>query len=79
MADEQGQFFYPNRMGRIIMRSLEALVGKPELDTILSAGGLEAYSERFPPSGLDKGFPSSTWAGSRPPWRRSTARPPGAN
>ena len=57
MADEQGQFFYPNRMGRIILRSLEALVGKPELDTILSAGGLEAYSERFPPSDLDKGFP----------------------
>jgi len=54
---EQKQYFYPNRMGVIILRSMEELVGKAALDEILQVGGLGAYSERYPPNDLELGFP----------------------
>ncbi len=54
---DRGRFFYPNRMGRIILRTMEELIGKQELDAILREGGLEMYIGRYPPSDLEKGFP----------------------
>ncbi len=56
MGDE-GRFFYPNRMGRIIMRSMENLIGREDLETVFRTAGLEQYIEQFPPSDLDRGFP----------------------
>jgi hypothetical protein len=56
MGDE-GQFFYPNRMGLIILRSMEEIVGKAALDEILHTGGLGHYVQQYPPGDLDKGFP----------------------
>ncbi len=54
---ETGQFFYPNRMGRIILRTMDAMLGKAELDAILRAGGLTEYIDHLPPGDLELGFP----------------------
>lgn len=54
-ADEH--YFYANRMGRIILKSMEDLLGKPDLDDLLKAAGLEAYSELYPPSDFEREFP----------------------
>ncbi len=51
------QYYYPNRMGLIILRSMEELVGKSGLNDILHAGGLNQYIDHYPPSTLDLEFP----------------------
>ncbi len=56
MGDE-GLFFYPNRMGRIILRSMEELIGSDELESVLQAGGLTQYIGHLPPGDLERAFP----------------------
>ncbi len=56
MGDE-GQFYYPNRMGLIILRSMEELIGKASLNEILHVGGLDQYTEQYPPGDLEREFP----------------------
>lgn len=51
------QFYYPNRMGRIIIQSMEAVLGKDGLEEVLAAGGLEKINKPLPPGSLDKKFP----------------------
>ncbi|GAB4571768.1 MAG: 4-vinyl reductase [Anaerolineae bacterium] len=55
--DHEGSYFYANRMGLIILRSMEELVGREGLEEILRAGGLAQYIEAFPPNDLELGFP----------------------
>ncbi len=53
----EAQYFYPNRMGRIILKTMETTIGKDELEAILRAGGLEQYIDHYPPGDLERGFP----------------------
>jgi len=56
MSDEF-QFFYPNRMGKIILRSLEEIVGKEDFRHILEASSLQMYIDHTPPGDLEREFP----------------------
>lgn len=50
------QYFYPNRIGRIILTAMETAMGRERLDEILLAAHLE-HLKKLPPSNLEKKFP----------------------
>ncbi|MBI3763810.1 MAG: 4-vinyl reductase [Chloroflexi bacterium] len=51
------QFYYANRMGRVVIQSLEQVIGKERLEEVLAAAGLEKLNKPLPPGNLDKKFP----------------------
>lgn len=51
------QFFYPNKMGRIILYSFEEVLGSGSLRSILTQAGLESLVGAFPPDDLERKFP----------------------
>lgn len=51
------KYFYPNRIGRIILQSMETVFGKDRLEEVLLAGGLGHINKPLPPGNLDKRFP----------------------
>lgn len=50
------RYFYPNRMGRIILTAMEAAMGREQLDEVLKAIGLEPL-RKLPPNNLERKFP----------------------
>ncbi len=54
---DQFEYFYPNRMGKIILRALEEIAGPDDYQRILDAASL-SFLRDHPPSGdLDRQFP----------------------
>lgn len=51
------RFFYPNRMGAIILRSMEELIGRAALEEVLHEAGLQDYMQQYPPNDLELAFP----------------------
>ena len=51
---QKSGFYYPNKMGLIALRSLEEVMGKNGLHTILNLAGLSRYADRYPPDNLEK-------------------------
>jgi len=49
-------FFYPNKMGRIILLSLEEIVGPNAVRAILGQAGLTYYVGKYPANNLKKQF-----------------------
>lgn len=56
MTSTNGQYFYPNRIGRIILIAMEQAMGHQRLVEVLDTAGL-AYLQTLPPNTLDKKFP----------------------
>lgn len=56
MSDQE-RFFYPSRIGRIILRSMEDLVGEEKTAEILRTADLEQYIGQYPPSDFERSFP----------------------
>ncbi len=54
---DTGQYFYSNRMGLIIFRAMEALVGRSAVEAILREAGLEQYIRQYPATDLELEFP----------------------
>jgi predicted hydrocarbon binding protein len=54
---DQFQFFYPNRMGAIILRTLQDIAGPENYKRVLETANLTQYLERLPSSDLERGFP----------------------
>ena len=50
------KFFYPNRMGRVILLSMENALGREPLNEVLKAANLDAL-QKLPPNNLDKKIP----------------------
>ena len=50
------QFFYPNRIGRVILTAMETAMGAERYQEVLSVAGLE-HLQKLPPNNLDKKFP----------------------
>lgn len=50
-------YYYPNRMGRVLLQSTEDVIGRSGLLAVLTAVDRLHYSKGFPPSNLDKKFP----------------------
>jgi predicted hydrocarbon binding protein len=56
MADEF-EFFYPNRMGKIILKSIDEVAGTDNFQRILEAAGLSFLLDRPPSGDLERQFP----------------------
>lgn len=51
------RFYYPNRMGRVLLQSTEEVLGRGGLLALLKTIGLDHYTSGFPANNLDKKFP----------------------
>jgi predicted hydrocarbon binding protein len=56
-------FYYPNKMGRIILLALEEIMGHNGLNAVLNLAGLQHLINNYPPSNLDLGFRFDDLAG----------------
>jgi hypothetical protein len=56
-TSQPDQFFYPNKMGRIILHAVQEMATPTEFETILSVGGLSKYLEHPPSGDLALEFP----------------------
>lgn len=50
------QYFYPNRMGRVILVSMENAMGRERLNEVLKSANLEQL-QKLPPNNLEKKIP----------------------
>jgi len=55
-APEKSGFYYPNKMGRILLLALEDVMGKNGLHAVLRLANLEHYLDNLPPDNLEKQF-----------------------
>jgi predicted hydrocarbon binding protein len=51
---QKSGLYYANKMGRIALRSLEEVMGKNGLRTILNLAGLSRYGDSYPPDNLQR-------------------------
>ncbi|MFZ5883813.1 MAG: V4R domain-containing protein [Chloroflexota bacterium] len=57
---EPQEFFYPNRMGRIILLSMEEVMGKNGVHALLKLASLHSLLDHYPPDTAERAFPFST-------------------
>jgi predicted hydrocarbon binding protein len=53
-------FFYPQKMGRIILRSMEEVISRNGLSGLLRLASLDSLIDNYPPSRADRKFPFET-------------------
>jgi predicted hydrocarbon binding protein len=49
-------FYYPNKMGRIILLSMEEVIGHIGVNAVLNLANLNNRINNYPPNDLEKGF-----------------------
>jgi predicted hydrocarbon binding protein len=54
------QYYYPNRMGRIILLSMEEVIGRNGINAVLKLASLSAFIENYPPDDTNLDFSFST-------------------
>lgn len=59
MTDHQA-FFYPNRMGRIILLSMEEVMGRNGVHAILKLASLSSLLDNYPTDNTERAFPFTT-------------------
>jgi len=59
MTDSQS-LFYPNRMGRIILLSMEEVMGRTGVHAILKLASLPSLLDNYPSDTTERNFPFST-------------------
>lgn len=60
MSDENTlNYFYPNKMGRIILLAMEEILGKNGINAVLNHTQLNHWINHYPPNNLDLSFPFS--------------------
>lgn len=57
MAEDSASYFYPNRIGRSLLRGLEKQVGLEGLLAVLEGAGLSDLANNYPPADMELGFP----------------------
>ena len=57
VSAESKVFYYPNKMGRIILLALEEVLGRTGLYAVLNVAGLQHLISGYPPNNFDPGFP----------------------
>lgn len=63
-ADPEAQkFYYPNRMGRILLLGYEEVMGYNGMHALLKLAGYEHYAQVPPPNNSDKQFPFTAIGG----------------
>jgi predicted hydrocarbon binding protein len=53
-------YYYPNRMGRIILMSMEEVIGRNGINAVLNLASLARLIENYPPDNTNLEFPFST-------------------
>jgi hypothetical protein len=53
------KYFYPNKMGRIILLAMEEILGKNGINAVLNQIELSEWINNYPPNNLDLAFPFS--------------------
>jgi predicted hydrocarbon binding protein len=53
------QYFYPNRMGRVILLAMEEILGHGGVNAVLNLADLPGYINDYPPYNQDMKFPFS--------------------
>lgn len=53
-------YFYPQRMGRIILLAMEEVLGREGVQSVLKLASLGSYADRYPAARSDKTFPFQT-------------------
>ena len=56
-ADPPSLYYYPNKMGRIILLALEEVIGRNGVNATLNLAGLRYLVNNYPPNNLDRQFP----------------------
>lgn len=51
------EFYYPNRMGRIILLAMEEILGHVGVNAVLNLAGLSEYIDHYPPHNQDLRVP----------------------
>ena len=54
------QYYYPNRMGRIILLSMEEVIGRNGINAVLNLASLSRFIENYPPDNTTPDFSFST-------------------
>lgn len=55
-SPDDSEFYYPNRMGRIVLTAMEDVMGHNGVNAILNFSGLPHLVDRYPPNNLELGF-----------------------
>ena len=55
MAVDNASYFYPNRIGRSLLRGLEKQVGLEGLLAVLEGAGLSDLANNYPPADMELG------------------------
>src|SRR5512138_2161170 len=63
MISTTSQFYYPNRMGRIILLSMDEVVGNNGVNVVLKLASLASLIDNYPPDNTERNFPFSTVSG----------------
>ena len=51
------EYFYPERMGRIILLAMEEVIGREGVHSVLDLSSLASYADKYPEARSDKTFP----------------------
>ncbi len=54
---DKKQYFYPNRMGRVVLLAMEEILGHGGVNAVLNLADLPAYINDYPPYNQDLQFP----------------------
>jgi len=60
MTTAPGAYYYPNRMGRMMLESMEEVVGHSGLNAVLARAGLGDLVGNFPPANAEREFSFET-------------------
>ena len=55
-VQEAQQYFFPNKMGRIILMAMEDVMGRNGVNAVLNLARLQQRIGDYPPNNLDKDF-----------------------
>jgi predicted hydrocarbon binding protein len=58
-SQTSNKFYYPNKMGRIILLAMEEILGRNGINAILNHTNLRHWINNYPPNNLDLAFPFS--------------------
>jgi predicted hydrocarbon binding protein len=56
IESKDGEFYYPNKMGRIILVSIEEVMGRNGVGAVLNLAGLPHLIHSYPPNNFDTEF-----------------------
>jgi predicted hydrocarbon binding protein len=63
MTITTSQYYYPNRMGRIILLSMNEVMGNNGVNAVLKLASLSSLIDNYPPDDTELKFPFSTVSG----------------